>query len=159
MSKRMRIITTVAVVMTVGALSVVGLKVSQAAGIGASDNVALLPSRPDVTVVRLPESRLPRTSSGAPAVTAMQALLSAEREFGLSDQQIDAGVGLVSGVVSHRGDSLHHDIKSWIVTANVETMGQGLTTRDTVYRKLCIVIDAESGRYMFAYTADAQRLH
>lgn len=158
MSKHMRIVTAVVICITICGLSVVGLKVSLAAGIGASDNVGRLPARADVAVLPLPASKLPRTSSGVPAVPAMAALRTAETEFGLSDQQIDTGVGLVSGVVSLRGDSLHHNIKAWIVTANVDTMGQGLTTRDTVYHKLCIVIDAQNGRYVFAYTADPQRL-
>lgn len=84
----------------------------------------------------------------------IEAVAAAKTRFGLSDDQIDKSTGAVRGVVSLRGDSRHQGIRAWIVVADVDVPGFGPNTRKLVYHKVCIVIDAVSGKFKFAYATD-----
>lgn len=114
-------------------------------GLRTSANVQRIPSRPDV--------KLSASPAADSKVSAGAALAAAEAAFGLSDAQIDSNIGIVRARVTVPGDPRRHNLHAWVVTANVDIMGQGPATWNLMYRKLCIVIDATTGRYVFAYTA------
>jgi hypothetical protein len=61
-------------------------------------------------------------------------------------------------MVSVNGDTVHGNVPAWVVTANVGTAANdptGMRPGGT-FRKLCIVVDAQAGKYVYAYTADYQ---
>lgn len=123
-----------------------------------SDNVSLLPARWSVIADPLPLSEMPVVTQGANSgslrVSPDQALTAAQREFNVPDAAIDQHIGVVRAKISLRGSEVHRDQKVYIVTADAVThwpIGQGQTRS---YSKLCIVVDATTGRYEFAYPAD-----
>ena len=119
-----------------------------------SANVALLPSREDIRLVSLPATALPTGTNGMPKVTAAAALNVAEARFGFSDSQVDPSSGLVSAVISLRRDALHQNIKAWVIPLVIDIPGQGPKPGSTMYHRLCIVVDATTGKFVFAYAAD-----
>lgn len=127
-----------------------------AAGWKVSGDVRSLPQRPDIELSSLPSINMPTNSHGSLVTTTSEAVALAERQFNLSDDQIDNNLGVVRALLSIRRDATHADIPAWVVTANMDVMGQGPATDDLVYHKVCIVIDAATGSYSFAYTADPQ---
>lgn len=120
--------------------------------IPASSNVALLPARPDV--------RVSARTAGGPSepVTAAQALHTAESEYSLQDSQVDRTIGIVSATASLDSDPRHQNEPVWIVTTDVPTRGFSLLTFNTVYEKFCVVVDATTGKYQYAYVADPRPL-
>ncbi|HZS92886.1 MAG TPA: hypothetical protein VFE42_36030 [Chloroflexota bacterium] len=91
---------------------------------------------------------------GSQFVTSRQALDSAEAEFGLTDGQIDLTARAVPVVVSvGLTPSLQH-IQAWVVTANADLLSAGRPgTQGTITHKMCIIVDAMTGRYIMAYAA------
>jgi hypothetical protein len=134
----------------------VGTLRTRASGPSASGNFAALPQRPDIALAAVTESQMPVANTGQPVTTAQDAIALAETRFHLVDGQLDNSVGVVRALVSIRGDLSHQSIKAWVVTANIDTWGQGPATWNTVYHKLSIVIDASTHAYAFAYTSDPQ---
>lgn len=131
---------------------------TRASGLATNGDIASLPHRPDILLAPLAERDLPSVTTGQPTTTAQDAVALAESQFHLNEGQLDSDVGIVRATVSILGDPGHRAIKAWVVTANVDIRGQSPATSNTVYHKLCIVIDASTHAYSFAYTADPQVL-
>lgn len=119
-----------------------------------SANVALLPSREDIQLVSLPATALPADPNGVPKVTAAAALNVVETRFGFSDSQVDSSSGLVSAIISLRRDALHQNIKARVIPFVIDIPGQGPRPGSTMYQRLCVVVDATTGKFVFAYAAD-----
>lgn len=117
-----------------------------------SGDVNSLPQRPDIQLAPVSASDPAMKTSADAAVSA------AEREFGLRDAQIDPSIGVVRAVASIEGSPVHHLERVWIVPVDIDTWGRGADIRDTVFHKTCIVIDATTGRYEYAYQADPQKM-
>lgn len=115
-------------------------------------DVRALPQRPDIRTMPL------ALGDASVRTTLIGAVSTAEKEFNLPDTAVDRTIGVVPARITVAGSRKHQAEAVWIVTADADIMGQGPATRNTVYRKLCIVINAASGRYEFAYAADPQRV-
>jgi len=131
-------------------LNHVGVRASQAptgSDIEVPGTIGALPHANGVVY----ESPLP---AAARRVTARQALNAAEKEFTLTDSQINKKARAVPVVLSIGQAPGHQHMKAWVVTANVDmALPSRPGTRGTVAHKLCIVIDAATGTYIMAYPA------
>jgi hypothetical protein len=117
------------------------------ATVSASGDIGLVPGRSDIELQPLP------VDDPAVRVSAAAALATAEHEYSLQDSELDTGVGVVRAVVSVQGDPLRQNLKAWIVTANRDLTPPGFMAQG-VFHKLCIVVSAEDGHYLFAYPTD-----
>jgi hypothetical protein len=118
----------------------------------ATGDTSQLPERWGTVITPLVESDLPRDANAAPAVTGAQAIAAAEKEWSLTDADIDPKIGAVRALLT-QGKGRIQEMKVWIAVANVEVMSQGPPqSAHFVTRKLCIVIDASSCQYVYAYT-------
>ncbi len=87
-------------------------------------------------------------------VTIRQALDAAEREFNLTDAQVDANARVVPAIVSVGLAPQEQHMKVLVVTTDVDLLSAGrLNTPATVTHKMCILVDAATGKYIMAYAA------
>jgi hypothetical protein len=131
---------------------------SQPASIQVSDNVSLVPVRRDVSLRPLDARSLRAispalNSAHAINVAGRTAVKTAAAEFGIRRDRIDPHV--VSAVVNPTGHPLLRGTKAWLVTANVDSPGQGPALSGVVFHKLVIAVSLESGKYLFAYPTDS----
>lgn len=110
-----------------------------------SGDISLVPTRPDVLLQPL--------SAAQVRISPFAALDVANADWGLSDQQIDRHVGVVRALISLKHDLLHQNIKAWIVAADIQTYCPAPGC-NTVYSRMVIVVDVETGRAVFSYPTD-----
>lgn len=113
--------------------------------IKVSGDISLVPTRPDAVLQPLPASEA--------RVSPFVALDAAKAAWGLTDQQVDPRVGIVRALFSFKNDALHQNIRAWIVVANMATYCPAPGC-NTVYSKMVIVVDAETGKALFSYPTD-----
>lgn len=74
----------------------------------------------------------------------------------MQDAELDQNVGLVKALIGIQGVRVHHDQTAWIVTVDrpfhLPILSGG--TDYVLTHELCIVEDAKTGTYQYAYTAD-----
>lgn len=116
-------------------------------GIDVLGNITNLPNAPDVVYQQL----LPVAQQ---IVTARQALDVAEKEFGFSDTQIDPQARAVPVVVSVGPPPHYQNMAAWVVTRDIDWyLPTPLGHKGRQAHKMCIIIDATTGRYIMAYSA------
>lgn len=115
---------------------------SAAAVVNTSGNISLLPARGDVTYAPL--------AADAVRVAADQAVATAEARLNLPPSALDSSVGVVRAMISVRGSSAG-PAKAWIVTVD-DPVRSPMT--GTLYRKVCIAVDADTGAFLYAYAVD-----
>ena len=88
------------------------------------------------------------------AVSARQAINAAEQEYGLTDVQIDPIARATAVVVSVGMSPTEQNMRVWVVTADVPVaLRGGPRTPPGALSRLCILIDASTGKYVMAYGA------
>lgn len=107
-----------------------------------STDVSAVPHKPAMTLVALPPSAL--------QVSASQAVSVAKREFALDDSQLDSSVGVVAAELTLGRDPTKQKQQVEIVTADQDFQGPN----GVLYHRLCVVVDAHTGAYLYAYTAE-----
>lgn len=141
--KRVTILVSTALI-TIGVVLWLGARSNAVAvsAIPVSGNVSLVPHHDQFTYAVLgpQEARIP--ASGA--------IASATRAFGVLDSQVDRRIGAVRALIGWRADRRRQPIRAWIVTADTSLVGPN----GILYRKICIVVDATTAQYRFAYAAD-----
>lgn len=86
----------------------------------------------------------------AMSVSASRVVSVAKAEFGLTDDQLDWNVGVVGARLSVGTDPDKQNQEVEIVTARQDVRGpDGL-----LYHRLVVVVDARTGAYLYAYTAE-----
>lgn len=116
-------------------------------GIEAPGNITDLPSAPDVVYQR-------PLSVAQQVLTARQALDAAEKEFGFSDTQIDPQARAVPVVVSAGLPPHYQNMAAWVVTRDIDWyLPTPLGHKGRQAHKMCIIIDATTGKYIMAYSA------
>lgn len=118
-------------------------RVRAATVVNGTGDVSRLPVRADIAVGTLP--------STTPRITAVAAVLTAEARFGLSAANLDEATRVVRATVSIAGSASHSNEAAWIVTAN-DSVTSPVT--DVTYQKLCIVVSAITGKFLYAYAAE-----
>jgi len=113
-------------------------------------NATSLPLTSGVTASSLP------TTAPDLKVSAADAINVAETTFNLTDSAVDQSIGVIPAVMSIRTDPLHQDEDSWVVTFDTPSRPTGPGTQGYEYEKLCVVVDASTGQYLWAYPADLQ---
>jgi hypothetical protein len=109
-----------------------------------SSDVSRLPQRIDVELKPLAHVSLP----------ASAAVQAAKDYWGLSDSDLDTTIGAVSAAYTQPGNPRIQNLPVWIVPANAEVMSQGpRNSPHFVTHKLCIVIDATTGKHVLSYAA------
>jgi hypothetical protein len=90
----------------------------------------------------------------SPIISARQAITAAEQEYGLTDAQIDPVARATAVLVSVGMSPAEQNMRVWVVTADVPVALRGgpHTPPGTVSR-LCILIDASTGKSVMAYGA------
>jgi hypothetical protein len=87
-------------------------------------------------------------------ISARQAIIAAEQEYGLTDAQIDPGARATAVLVSVGSLPTEQNMRVWVVTADVPVaLRGGLRMPAGTLSKLCILIDASTGKYIMAYGA------
>lgn len=111
-----------------------------------SGDVTKIPPRPDISYAPLPTSQV--------TVSAQDAISMAEARLHLPDSSLDPGVGVVRAVVTIRGTTQHRADKAWVVTAwdDIRSPGTGV-----LYHRVCVAIDANTGRFLYTYATDPSR--
>lgn len=112
------------------------------AQVPASGNISSVPRNPIVHLSNL--------SPADTRISADEAVQAAMKQFGLTENQIDPNIGVVRALVNVPEDPLKHNIKAWIVTADVE-VSHAVLGRNFTYRTLSAIINARTGRYEFGY--------
>jgi hypothetical protein len=108
-----------------------------------SGDVALLPQNTSATLLPLALD----DSFVAPEVALASALAS-----GLTTEgAIDWDIGLVYGLMQW-GSATMPEFPAWVIPANIDTGSEGGVPM--IWHKRLIVIDARTGRYIFAYHGD-----
>jgi hypothetical protein len=87
------------------------------------------------------------------AVSARQAINTAEQEYGLTDAQIDPTARATPVVVSVGLSPTEQNMHVWVVTAHVKVALRAPTESGKALSNLCILIDASTGKYIMAYGA------
>lgn len=130
-----------------GMLSLSGTHARAASGIEVPGDITALPQANGVTY----EATLPVADR---RVTTRQALDVAEREFALTDSQIDTSARAVPVVLTVGSSLAQKHMKAWVVTANVDMyLPSRPGTHGTRAHKLCVIVDAATGKYILAYPA------
>lgn len=153
----MKTVKNFSVVLISALLTVVG----GSTGIGMISAQTVSPPKVsrDVQVVpHVPQVIISAVSASDPAFqsTADTALAAAKKEFGIRDNEIDYSAGIVKASITIAGDQRHRNERSWIVIVNRTTPSFAPGTQNGAFRKLCIVVDAVTGQYEYAYTADLE---
>lgn len=106
-------------------------------------------------VGKLPHSNsvraLPVVTAGI-AIPADEALQVATREFNVASTELDSDAGIVRASLTLGAGGSYSNRDTWVISVNRDTPSP---TGKVVFHKLCIAIDAQTGKYLFAYTADA----
>jgi hypothetical protein len=90
----------------------------------------------------------------SPIISARQAINAAEQEYGLTDAQIDPVARATAVLVSVGTLPTEQNMRVWVVTADVPVaLRGGPRTPAGTLSKLCILIDALTGKYVMAYGA------
>lgn len=84
--------------------------------------------------------------------SASSAVTAAEEVFGLQDSQLDSDAGVVHARVLPGG--VPSVDRAYIVTFDAPSYGHAPLTWHTLFRKLCVVVDADTGKVQYAYQAD-----
>jgi len=108
-----------------------------------SGNIGAVPAHRDLVLRPL--------AADQTGISSDKAVSVAEQSYGLQGNEIDPSIGVVRAIVSWRGAAQWQNIRAWVVTADHDvaaSWGPGL------YKKLVVVVDATSGRDIFAYAAD-----
>ena len=152
------IVATSVIVASVAAVAHAGL--SSTSDVTAPGNIAAIPWAPDTSYAPLTLSET--------RITSRQALDAAEAWSSSTDSDIDPNARATPAIVTvgqnpaiHAVNPAFDHIKAWVVTINRDPGSLGpLTTiaNPTEYvrfvsHKLCIVIDALSGKFIVAYNA------
>lgn len=116
---------------------------AQVTTLTVSGDVAMLPHRADIMYAPMAQSES--------RVTVGQAVQAAEAGFGITDGQLDLTTPMVHTLVSIAGDTHRQNERAWIVTANYDIVSPG---NGLLYHKVCIVVDAVTGQYQYAYVVD-----
>ncbi|MGH2442393.1 MAG: hypothetical protein ACRDFX_04430 [Chloroflexota bacterium] len=112
-------------------------------GLPVSGNVSSVPQAPSIDLTYLPE--------GETKIPASEAVRIAMKRFALTRSQLDTRVGVVRALVNVKEDPLKRNLKSWIVTADVEFDHAVPGGPAIVFHTLSIVVNAITGRYEFGY--------
>jgi hypothetical protein len=122
---------------SVGARPAVGARLA----VVTSTDPSQVPVRPDISVAQLAPS-----SNYVPVSAAVTA---AEQSFGITDSDIVRAVEV--SVTASDGIAAHASEPAWVVIAdyNTPTSYAGVS-----WRELCVVVDARSGQYQYAYPTD-----
>ncbi len=155
--KIVKIVKNVSVVGVSALLAIVGI----ATGIGMIDAQTVPPPKvsTDVQVVpHAPQVIVAPISASDPAFqsTADAAVAAAKKEFALQDNEIDYSAGVVKASVTIAGDQRHRNERAWIVIVNRTTPSPAPWMQNESFRKLCVVVNAATGQYEYAYTADLE---
>lgn len=113
------------------------------ADVPVSTDVGKLPFRNDLSVKPL--------TVGPGLIDAQAAVTAATASFGLSVSNVDSGIGVVSALLTKGRMKEYQDRKVWITTFDVTIPAP---VNGIVYHKLSVVVDALTGRYLFAYSGD-----
>lgn len=111
--------------------------------VSVSYSVSRLPHRPDIVY----ESLSPSVKVIAPSV----AVQAAEVGFGIPSSAIDTSIPVTPAIVTLVGSRNHQHEAAWVITANYNVRGPA---NGVLYRKVCIVVNASTGRYEYAYAVD-----
>lgn len=141
---RLMIAATAAALACAAVVTLAGL--TQAQGqIRVTGDITAAPRSPLVHLGAIPASDAP-----IPADTAIRAALA---HFKLSKAQLDPNATAVRALVNVPGDRLKHNIRAWVVTADLPILDTVLGHK-VLYQTLSVVINADTGRYEFAYAGD-----
>jgi len=119
-------------------------------------DISLVPQRYDFELRPLPLAEVPQSRPGVLKITGERALALAEERWGLEDSHIDPIAGVARAYVTMVGDPQprNQNMKVWIVTARMDFQSQGPRGNPRfVTHRLCIMIDAESGKHILSYRA------
>lgn len=131
-------------------------------GVKISNDTSLLPQRSDVEVAPLSQAALaaadpPTATVDGRASEAAKAVRAVERALNIDSSKLDPNIGVVTADVDPvRMRKMGH-IPAFVVTEDIPISGQGPATWDLVYQKLCAVVDARTGRFLWAYATDPQK--
>lgn len=143
-----------AAVVVVTALATIG-RVAHAtdrASVQVTNDTSRLPTHLGVVIHPLSPSDSSVALSGSDAINA------AEAGFALRDHQVDSNIGLVRALTRLRGASPPVDHKSVVVTFDAGSYGHSPVLGHLWFRKLCVVVNAASGKWEYAYQADPATL-
>lgn len=119
------------------------LRVKAQSVISVTTRVDRLPFREDFVVRPLPD--------GVASVNATRAMARALQEFNLTQSAVDSSIGVVGALLTERANPRVQNRAVWITTVTMDLPAPG---GRIVYHKLSIVVDAESGQYLLAYSGD-----
>lgn len=111
--------------------------------LGESGNIGVVPKPADVQLADLPQTDV--------QITPDQALSAANKVFGITSPEVDPTAGIVRADVSRIGDTLHQHERALVVVADRRV---AVSQSHIVFQKLCVVVDARSGQYLWAFAAD-----
>lgn len=118
-----------------------------------SADVGTVPSVPAVQLVSA-DPNLPAFQTSA--AQALETVKSVEPKFGFHDSDIDQTV--VPALVTVLGNPQHRDEPAWVIVVNkaLDAPGPPKTGLLIMYRKLIFIVNATTGHWEYAYTADPQ---
>jgi hypothetical protein len=108
-----------------------------------SDRFDTLPHRPDIEIAAF--------DGGNSTTSAASAVQVATGKFHVQVSQVDHAIGVVEARVGIKGDPVHHDEAAWVVTIDYDLRAPG---SHELFHKLCVVVDARTGQFQYAYQAD-----